>query len=815
MSIVSVLLSICAVLMAWFTVGPDWLPLVTVSTAVLVAFVQAATALRLKNWEHWSLRALVIALVALIALPAINRIRPKEIPAYDGRATPTPLSLPTTDQSVSSQPVAVLSNDPPAAPAMEPAAAIDKATALAKRVGRTRYDFDARANSLGAGIEPSFNYVRDSIGFDSYPGVLRGDRGTFLARAGNSWDRAALLSALLRTKGVKTRYATGRLDDATAARVFDRLFEQPKAGAAPPAPGPKPFSDRLKARATRDFSLVRAALALSPPAGIGPTRDDVLNELRDHAWVQAEVNGAWRDMDPSLPDAQQGRPITQVVETFDEIPEPHWQHVTIRLAVESLEDGELKTEPALEWSSRAADVLGRRMFLTHIPSGVGATGKLARMAGEQWRPALWFDGTIQPGGAVRFGSGGADDKNSAGTFFFGGSNSVLVAEWLEIDLDLAGTKTETSRRALFNRASAVARAGELKADALTTVPSLNEGPVPALALHNIWFTAGGHDLATYANEVAALSERLPEGGRDGGPEDQLKSIALMNFPFVVWSEHLILPSVNDTTSVRVYADSPRVLIFSLTPSAGGPGGLEGEYDLHRDRVRAIARDAQAIPSAVDRKIWFGLLEGALEHELTAAEVGAMGGTAADYVTTSALVSAEGVVTIREGATELVPALAGGPVRADRMLAAIGRGSTLVVPRPGADQPARGWWEISAAADTKAVIDGDLGGSTYSVGKGPGFGRVGGGMSGPGGRIPRIPRVPPGGGGPSQEYLMLLQLIAFGLIYALEAFVFIILMRAAQRGITVMEELDRDFGGGETAAPEAPPAGTPRGLPPRP
>jgi hypothetical protein len=48
--------------------------------------------------------------------------------------------------------------------------------------------------------------------------------------------------------------------------------------------------------------------------------------------------------------------------------------------------------------------------------------------------------------------------------------------------------------------------------------------------------------------------------------------------------------------------------------------------------------------------------------------------------------------------------------------------------------------------------------------------------------------------------MLLTLVAFGRIYALEAFIFIIYMRAVQRGISVMEELDRDFGDAEPASP---------------
>jgi transglutaminase-like putative cysteine protease len=792
MSIVSILLSISALLTAWLTVGPGWLPLLTVLIAALMAFIQAITALRLKNWAHWSLRALVLALVVLMALPTIGRMRPQAVPAYDVRADPTLLSVPAGGPNASSEPITVLSNDPPVASSMAPAAVFDKAIALAKRVGRTRYDLEARARSLGAGIEPSFNFVRDQIGFDSYPGVLRGDRGAYLARAGNSWDRALLLSTLLRAKGVKTRFVTGRLDDATAARIFDRLFERPEEPAAPPAPGARLFSDRLTARATRDFTLVRTALAQSPPTGVGTTRDSVINELRDHAWVQAEVGGTWQDIDPSLPDAQPGRPLTPVEDTFDDIPEPHWQHVTIRLSVESLEGGVLKTKPVLEWSRRTADVLGRKLFFTHVPSGRGATLKLARMAGEQWRPALWFDGTIQPGKAVRFGSPANDDKNSAGNFFFGGGKpSVLVAEWLEIDLDLAGTRTETSRRSLFDRASAVARAGELKAEALTPVPMLEGGPAPALALYNIWFSAGGHDLAAYANDVAALSTRGPDSGRDSGPEDQLKAIALMDFPFLVWSEHLILPSVNDTPGVRVYADSPRVLIFSMVPTAAG--GVDAEFDLHRDRVRAVARDPQSISAAVERKLWFGLLEGALEHELTAATVGAMGGTAADYVTTSALISKLGVVTIREGAADQVPALAGGPVRADRMLAAIGRGSTLVVPRPAAGAPARGWWDISSAADTKAVIDGDLGGAWARwKGKSEPYGAKGHRGLGERAKLLKTdPRSEP------NEYLMLAKLVGLVAIFAFDYYLYDINMAAWNHGITVMEELQqRWFGGGE-------------------
>ena len=68
------------------------------------------------------------------------------------------------------------------------------------------------------------------------------------------------------------------------------------------------------------------------------------------------------------------------------------------------------------------------------------------------------------------------------------------------------------------------------------------------------------------------------------------------------------------------------------------------------------------------------------------------------------------------------------------------------------------------------------------------------MGTPDGRMPRLPRPGPSGGGSgSQEYLTLLTTIALGAIIAFELIVITIEVRAVMRGITVMESLDRDFG----------------------
>jgi transglutaminase-like putative cysteine protease len=781
MSILSILLSVVALLAAWFAIGPGWLPLLIVSVAALIAFAQAIGALRRSQWQHWSLRALVFALIALIALPTIQRVRPAASPAI----AEVPLGLPPLATAAISAPITLLSNEPPPVSKAEPAVLQDRAAASVKRINRVEFDLAARAASLAAGVDGSYSFVRDAIGFDPYPGVLRGDRGTYLARAGNAWDRALLLSALLRAKGLRTRFATARIDAATAARLYERAFDRPAAHLVhrhPSAPGGQPFSDRIRIRATRDLAVVRSALAAAPAEPASLPRAEVIEELRDHAWVQAEVDGVWRDMDPSLTATPPGRALAAAEQTFDEIPEERWQRVTFAIDAEWLNDGALSMERKLEWSGRAADLLGKKIFVTHVPAATGATNALARMAGQQWRPVVWVDSSMHPGEPIAFQK--VDDNSAGGFFFGGGAEATLVAEWLQLDFDLTGGKTASTRRTLFDRAASILRNGDLKPEALTPMPMTNVGPAHAVALHNVWLTAGGHDLAGYADRVAKLSAEPAPSGPDVPAEAQLERVALVNYPFVLWSEHLILPSINDNANVRAYADSPRAVIFSLTPHAGGPGRLDAEMDLRRDTVRAIARQPADTAAAFDRKVWFGVLEGALEHELTVLQVA--GGSAADYLTTSSLVSDRGASLVTDSAATEIAALAGSAVRAERMQVAIANGSRLVVPRPPDGKPARGWWDVSTSGDTRAAIDGDLGGSTSALGKGMGSVKTGSGAGLPHGERLRITPAPAGGGG--NEYLTLLQMIGLVMIYALEYFIYDIQMRAIEGATTVMEEL---------------------------
>jgi hypothetical protein len=142
--------------------------------------------------------------------------------------------------------------------------------------------------------------------------------------------------------------------------------------------------------------------------------------------------------------------------------------------------------------------------------------------------------------------------------------------------------------------------------------------------------------------------------------------------------------------------------------------LRVEYDLLRDRVRSLPRDASAEKAAVDRRVWFGMLEGALEHELGATAVAATGGAATDIVSTSGLLGAGGVIALPPTQQPRSNGAIKSEDVAARMRPALDRGAAVVIPLSG-DAAARGWWEIETDGTTRAVLAIGIAGASYTPG----------------------------------------------------------------------------------------------------
>jgi hypothetical protein len=142
--------------------------------------------------------------------------------------------------------------------------------------------------------------------------------------------------------------------------------------------------------------------------------------------------------------------------------------------------------------------------------------------------------------------------------------------------------------------------------------------------------------------------------------------------------------------------------------------VETQIDLRRDTVRGVARNAESAAAVARRKLWFGVLDGALEHEAGAFQSAVMAEDAAVPVaSTSALIDRgnAAIVVLRpsDAGAAALKQIPCGPDATLRLQGALARGETLVVPRDGfAGGNDGGFWAISnATGDTRAVWGDDL------------------------------------------------------------------------------------------------------------
>ncbi|MBV8491166.1 MAG: hypothetical protein JO199_11610 [Candidatus Eremiobacteraeota bacterium] len=250
------------------------------------------------------------------------------------------------------------------------------------------FDPQARADEINdAGA--AFAFVRDRIATDAYPGAMRGPGGTLQARAGSPSDKALLLAALLSAKGVQVRYAHVALTD-------DQVAQAISAATAPaPSPSPADVSQAFKTlgidpNAARDAaqSLARRtngaidrviADASSPTdaliATLASSKSSLATDdsavragwktaLADHWWVEAFTNGAWVDLDPTLPNATPGShlgapPTDQPAET---LPDTQQVTLTVSLVATRMTPGSPSPSPSPSGSPAPPEMLATHAF---------------------------------------------------------------------------------------------------------------------------------------------------------------------------------------------------------------------------------------------------------------------------------------------------------------------------------------------------------------------------------------------------------------------------------------------------------------------
>lgn len=587
------------------------------------------------------------------------------------------------------------------------------------RIHRVDWDVDARADALEPGLASTFEFVRDRIRYEAYAGVLRGASGTYTERAGNAADRALLLARLLERHGFAVRFAIGHLADPDRARLWLRIFEprprsgQPSPGVDRTQPGDMGLDQRILARTEHDYAAVRRAIGDRLRPVTTPTREQVLSEMDPHVWVEARVDDRWIDLDPSFSDAVVGNAPATLERTVEQLPADMFQRTRLLVIGEYQTAAGIARSTLLDITRKTVDLVDQQVFLFHQPGFGGspfdgiASAFTATITGHRsaiWTPTLWINGWMESGQQLDLAP----------------ASSTFVSERLEIELTWPDGRQETTGRVLARRASAPPTdARPAFASTLHSLDGDDAGPFAMQAVHNLWFSGGRHQLANYADAIDDFTDKAVAGmvsdqtrrPDDAGSElprgnlsEQLWPMALNTASWMVWTDHAVLPRLNDAPEMRLYVDGPRIAILTAGPSERGT--KTAISDLRRDDLRGLAVDTQRGLALAEKKLWFGIAEGALEREALAAVAEWNGGDPSRIESTSSHATDRSLLVIQPDAS---PPTGAGPAASAALVTALRAGRLVVVPDGGLNQDGA-WWEIAdGSGDTRAVALGLHGG----------------------------------------------------------------------------------------------------------
>lgn len=631
--------------------------------------------------------------------------------------------------------------------------------ALVARLPAERYTLSAAAEKLEGGVGPAFQLVRERVRFESYAGVLRGAELCFAARAGNALDRSLVLAKLLAAKGIATRFVRGKLPREHAEALVERIFARDPGTPLPAPTGDVQRSDlpdRVLARAKRDYGIVRAALGKDLPGAALPTHDALVAEVTDHFWLQAKDGKQWVDLDSAFPGAKVGEAFAKPEQTFTEVPDELHQHVTFRIVTENVVNRALVEKVVLEVKTTSEKVVDAQVLLAHAPdSAQRGIGNTLAGTGIGYAPVLWIGGESHAGERIDYGiPGKAAVADALAAEPPKPKPSPFVAEQLEIEVAFPDGRTDVVRRALVDRAGPAWRAQAYNdIEKLEPLATNERGPIDVQGVHCILASGGKHDVSSFAQSVLWLARELlaereaeeaaraagkkaaaPAGAMtDDDPVATLWPFYLQNLGWMIWSDHVAVPGLDDVDGLRSYVDSPRIWIASLWIVGDD---LKTMFDLRRDTVRTVARDPKASAlAAAERKLWFAIVEGALEHEAVAERAACSGAEDVEITTTSSRLDEKGVTVLTKGALDKVAELVGSDARKGAYLRqALERDSVVVAPKTALGSGPLAWWEIQKRGDARAVVGEDWNGARF---QGAGYyRRMARGPSGGEGRVYR-------------------------------------------------------------------------------
>ncbi|MGE0681464.1 MAG: PKD domain-containing protein [Candidatus Binatia bacterium] len=563
-----------------------------------------------------------------------------------------------------------------------------------------------KAQELGNDPSLIFAFVRDEISYESYRGSLRGARGTLWSKAGNALDQASLLIALLRASGIPARYAQGTLATSDAQELILSMF---------PAP--------LRVVGCLDPGIEEADPANDPK---------LLDETREHYWVQFNAGNGFRDADPTFVGAAIGQTFTSLGGSFNEVPDNLRHTVTVRLKREltlpltglfGVPSQDIAT--VLNETFPTVTAVGKPLSIGHLVSRSGIGSPLFTSITNVYSPYISvgdFDAPLDQLELVR----GQDYQEVITNFPFG--SQILTGLFLEVDLNGPDGFMESFTRTLADRIGFAIRQNGGNPN-LTFDPN---GPafLSALDIFSLHVLPGLNspsfpgrlpELAVQIEQgLAAVPTELPPS-----PEatTQLTSLLQNSFAlltrgygsgFLTFSDALT-EQIAARALVKVYFDRPRlVLVSSRIEPDPGAQQLKSSFaiDLRRDRIRSVAFPGQRRAASQAFNATRGIAESIAEGEalslLRSSDQQQSQRVSAALIFEEALTQGIGLTTLTKESLTGLEALNLSAEAKARISQALAQGKAVIAPTQAVSVNGvvtTGWYEVDAeTGETIGVLE---------------------------------------------------------------------------------------------------------------
>ena len=479
-------------------------------------------------------------------------------------------------------------------------------------MSKHRPQLEALALDLMLDPRAAFEFFRDEIVTQVYPGHLRGPRALFEAGAGNAYDKSIALATVLQNMGYDTRIMTANATDAFIGELNAQAC-QPTRGASPDvfriAGLNGAVLSRIKARAHAGYSALSAVTA--PQAG----QNTSSAEQAAHYWVQARIGSDWVDFDPSLPTAEAGQAVMGPGEELLTPPDPH--KIRLTLTVETLRGGVLRTSDILSHSFELPRDAERSVTLLFGPEARGTGGiagdTLAAVQGQaaQLVAVLMLDEDTKNSRA--FAAPGV--AAAAGGLFDAGQDEVTTALYLTLTSSVPGQQDRSARRTVFDIVGADLRdtGEEINPDDLSDLARGERYALPLESVRHIVISHGGLSGHVASVRVGAMLADLLEVDRamSQGVPDPLATIWngwVQASTLALASEELVRARPIDKGCVTL--TMPRALIWGAGPVSRDQAVFWSDWVL--DDIEII--NAQDPGDAAKLRMWHGAVQAGLERE---------------------------------------------------------------------------------------------------------------------------------------------------------------------------------------------------------